>query len=155
MLKHGLIAGLILAVPALAFAPFGGQAGVSFVPVAQADAAPKADEKKAQDELAASAWSVLEKHCIDCHAVGKKNHRASPIDKTTYAKLIDKEHVVPGKSGESPVYTYMIDEDDPMPPKKVKVRPSKEEIETIKTWIDKGAPAWSVEEKAEEKPEAK
>ena len=153
MLKHGLIAGLILAVPALALVPRGGPQSVSFVPVAQADEAPKADDKKAQEELAVSAWAVMEKHCIDCHAVGKKNHRASPIDKTTYAKLIDKEHVVPGKPDESPVYTLMSskDEDSIMPPMKVKVRPTKEEIETIKTWIEKGAPAWPVEEKAEAK----
>jgi mono/diheme cytochrome c family protein len=155
MIKHGLIAGFILAVPALVLAPRGGQESVRFVRVAQADAAPTADDKKAQEELAAKAWAVMEKHCISCHGVGKKNHRASPIDRTTYAKLIDKEHVVPGKPGDSPLYTYMISEDEPMPPLKIKERPTKEEIETIKVWIEKGAPAWQVEDKAEEKAEEK
>lgn len=141
MIKKSLLAGVVLTLPALALAPRGPVA--HYVPVAQAD------EKKepTAEELGKQAWGVLEKHCTACHADGKGKHRASPIDKTTYQKLIDKKHVVPNKPDESPVYTTMISEDEPMPPKKVKERPTKEEIALIKTWIEKGAPAWPTEAK--------
>ncbi len=148
MLKHSLIAGLALAVPVLTFAPRGAEVHTNFVPIAHAADAPALTDA----ELAGKAWDVLNKHCVSCHGEGKKNYRAAPIDKGTHAKLIEKKQVVPGKPDESELYTYMIDPDDPMPPKKVVVRPTAEEIATIKTWIEKGAPAWSTEAKPADKP---
>jgi mono/diheme cytochrome c family protein len=141
MVKKCLLAGIVLAVPAFSLAPQG--TAPLYVPVAQA-----ADAEVKPEELAKNAWAVLDKHCTSCHAEGKGKHRASPIDKKTYQKLIDKEHLKPGKPDESPLYTLMVtkDEDSIMPPMKAKVRPTAEEIATIKTWIEKGAPAWSTEE---------
>lgn len=147
MLKHGLIAGLVLAVPVLAFAPRGAGVATSFVPIAHADDAAPTDA-----ELAGKAWDVLNKHCVACHGEGKAKNRAAAIDKNSYKKLVEEQKkVVPGKPDESPVYTTMIDHDDPMPPKKVTVRPTDEEIATIKAWIEKGAPAWSTEDKPADK----
>ena len=150
MLKHSLIAGFILAVPVLTFAPRGTHVSTSFVPIAHA-----ADADLTDAQLSAKAWDVLNKHCTSCHGEGKKNYRAAPIDKGTHAKLLEKKQVVPGKPDESELYTYMIDPDDPMPPKKVELRPTAEEIATIKTWIEKGAPAWSTEAAPAETPAVK
>ncbi len=152
MIKKSLLAGAILALPALALAPRGSMSGTTlpsgpfYVPVAHAADADDVKEPT-NEELAKNAWAVLEKHCVTCHGEGKGKYRASPIDKGTLAKLIEKKHIVPGKPDESPVYTYMIDKDDPMPPKKVKERPTDEEVNSIKVWIEKGAPAWVTEEK--------
>lgn len=145
MIKKSLLAGAILALPALALAPRSAmlQGGPLYVPIAHADDA----KEPTNEELAKNAWAVLEKHCIACHGEGKGKYRASPIDKGTLAKLIEKKHIVPGKPDESPVYTLMIDKDDPMPPKKVKERPTDAEVNSIKVWIEKGAPAWPTEEK--------
>ena len=145
MTKKCLLAGIALALPALALAPRGPVA--SYVPMAHADEAPK---EPTSEELAKLAWQVLDKHCTTCHAQGKKNHRAAAIDNATYQKLIDTKKLVPGKPEESPVYTLMIDPDDPMPPAKIKERPKPEEIATIKTWIEKGAPVWKTDEKKAE-----
>jgi mono/diheme cytochrome c family protein len=150
MIKKSLLAGAILALPALALAPRGTtlqsgllQSGPLYVPVAHADDA----KEPTDEELAKNAWAVLEKHCTACHGEGKGKYRAAPIDKGTLSKLIEKKQIVPGKPDESPVYTLMIDHDDPMPPKRVQVRPTEEEINSVKVWIEKGAPAWPTEEK--------
>ena len=154
MIKKSLLAGAILALPALALAPRGTTPGTLqnspiYVPVAHA-ATPK-NRKKPEDctpeELGKLAWDVMEKHCVSCHGEGKKKYRSSPIDKNTLAKLIEKKHVVPGKPDESELYTYMIDKDDPMPPENVKERPTEAEINIVKVWIEKGAPAWPAGEK--------
>ena len=135
MIKKTLFAAAMLALPAVCFVPQG--ATPHYVPVAQA-----AD---GDADVAKAAWAVLEKHCIECHAVGKGKHRASPIDKTTLDKLIEKKHVVPGKPDDSPVYTLMLEgAEEPMPPKRKTVRPTADEVKAIKTWIEKGAPAWPV-----------
>jgi mono/diheme cytochrome c family protein len=144
MIKKSLLAGAILALPAVALAPRG--ADTVYVPTAHAQDTPAAKGLEPV-ELGNLAWAVAEQHCISCHGEGKAKHRASPIDKTTLPKLIEKGQIKPGKPEESAFYTYMIDHDDPMPPKNVTVRPSKADIALIKIWIEKGAPSWVVEEK--------
>ena len=131
MIKKSLLAAAALALPAVVFAPQG--AVPRYVPVANA---------AESDDLARAAWAVLEKHCTPCHAEGKGKYRAAPIDKNSYQKLIDTKKLVPGKPDESPIYTTMADADEPMPPKRVQVRPTADDIKAIKTWIEKGAPAW-------------
>ncbi|HEY0074497.1 MAG TPA: hypothetical protein VGB77_10370 [Abditibacteriaceae bacterium] len=144
MIKKSLLAGAILALPALALAPRG--TNTAYVPVAHAQEAPAAKGLE-PTELGNLAWAVLEQHCVACHGEGKGKFRASPIDKTTLPKLLEKGQIKPGKPEESEFYTYMIDHDDPMPPKNVAIRPSKADIALIKIWIEKGAPSWQVEEK--------
>jgi len=150
MIKKSLLAGAILALPALALAPRG--TDTAYLPIAHAaDEAPAAEAPVAKGleptELGNLAWAVAEQHCVNCHGEGKGKYRASPIDKTTLPKLIEKGQIKPGKAEESEFYTYMIDHDDPMPPKNVTIRPSKADLALIKVWIDKGAPSWAVEEK--------
>ena len=144
MIKKSLLAGAILALPALALAPRGTDS--VYLPVAHAQDTPAAKGLEPV-ELGNLAWAVLEQHCIGCHGEGKGKYRASPIDKTTLPKLIEKGQIKQGKPDESAVYTYMIDHDDPMPPKNVAVRPSKADVALIKVWIEKGAPSWFIEEK--------
>ena len=148
MIKKSLLAGAILALPALALAPRGtvSQSGPFYVPIAHAEDAP-APTGLEPAELGGLAWAVLEQHCTACHGEGKGKYRASPIDKTTLPKLLEKGQIKPGKPDESAIYTLMTNHDEPMPPSKVMVRPSKADIAIIKLWIEKGAPTWVVEEK--------
>ncbi len=158
MIKKSLLAGAILALPALALAPRGAMLGTAlqdspfYVPVAHAEDAPAPKGLEAA-ELGGLAWAVLEQHCIACHGEGKGKNRASPIDKTTLPKLLEKGQIKPGKPDESPIYTLMANHDEPMPPARVMVRPSNADIKLIKLWIEKGAPSWVVEEKPEAKKE--
>lgn len=140
MMKKCLLAGAILALPALGLAPRG--VAPAYVPIAHA-----ADGDPKPEDLAKGAWAVLEKHCVACHGEGKGKYRAAPIDKGTYEKLVEKKLIVAGKPDESPIYTTMINHDEPMPPKKIQVRPTEDEIKAVKVWIEKGAPAWPVEAK--------
>lgn len=152
MNKKSLLAGAILALPALALAPRGAmlESGTLqsplYVPIAHADDVP-APKGLEPAELGGLAWAVLEQHCVACHGEGKGKNRASPIDKTTLPKLLEKGQIKPGKPDESAIYTLMINHDEPMPPARVTVRPSNADIQTIKLWIEKGAPSWVVEEK--------
>jgi mono/diheme cytochrome c family protein len=125
--------------------------GVRYIALAPARAAdePKADAKAATpEELAAAAYASLEKNCGACHGEGKRLSRKAPVSPASYQVLLDKKLVVPGKPEESPLYTVMLDKDNPMPPAKVTERPTAEEMEAIRVWIEKGAPAPKVEEKA-------
>ena len=144
MRKHGFIAGLALAVPVLALAPRGAEVSATFVPVAHAADAPALTDA----QLASNAFDVLNKHCQACHGEGKKQYKKAAIDKNTYKMLVEEQKkVVPGKPDESDVYTTMIDKEEPMPPKRIELRPTAEEIATIKAWIEKGAPAWPTGDK--------
>jgi mono/diheme cytochrome c family protein len=139
-------------------APFG-DSGARYIAIAPAQAAEeKADgeEKpvaveKAEDvapvapatpeEMAEQAYAALEKNCAACHGEGKRQNKVAPVDRASHAKLIEENDVVPGKPDESPLYTRMLDKERPMPPERVPQKPSVAEIEAIRLWIEKGAPA--------------
>ena len=118
---------------------------VAIQPAHAQDDAPAEGEKKAEPtpaELSDGAYKVLEKHCETCHGAGKRLNKVAAIDRASYDKLVNKQKkVVPGKPDESELYLLMIDHDNPMPPKKIELRPSAEEIEAVRLWIEKGAPA--------------
>ena len=169
MRKLTITCGLLLAsapllMPSLSM---GGASGVRYVAIASAQAAqeppadkpadaPKADapaatdapkaaeavEEVAPEELAEKAYAALEKNCSSCHGAGKRQNKAAPVDRASHSKLIENEDaVVPGQPDKSPLYTLMLDTENPMPPKRVEQKPSVEEIEAIRLWIEKGAPA--------------
>jgi mono/diheme cytochrome c family protein len=103
------------------------------------------EEKQLTDaELAQKAFAILEKNCANCHGEGKRNVKQGAIYKDSWKILVEQQKkVVPKKPEASTAYTRMLDEDDPMPPKKQKTpRPSKEDIELVRLWIEKGAPNW-------------
>jgi mono/diheme cytochrome c family protein len=95
----------------------------------------------APGEVAKVAYAALDKNCASCHGAGQRMNRKVPVDPASYQKLIDKKLVVPGKPDESELYTVLLDKDNPMPPPNARQRPSAEEIEAIRLWIEKGAPA--------------
>jgi len=93
-------------------------------------------------ELAKAARGVLKTHCYRCHGLEYKvprldmlNHQRlltpQPGDETTY--------ITPGDLEKSDIWTRMGVQQD-MPPESVEKRPSAEEIEIVKKWIEAGAP---------------
>jgi mono/diheme cytochrome c family protein len=93
-------------------------------------------------QLAEKAYVALEKNCASCHGVGKRQNRRAAVDRASHKKLIEEQkQVVPGKPLESHLYTSMLSKDEPMPPPNAPQKPTAEEIETIRLWIEKGAPA--------------
>ena len=157
MRKLTLACGLVLAASS-GFAPgltgHFGSSGVRYVAVASAQAAegdadkpageaPAGEAKEATPEqLAEAAYVALEKNCASCHGAGKRLNRAAAVDRASHQKMIEEQKVVvPGKPDESSLYTLMLDKEKPMPPARVPQKPTPEEIEAIRLWIEKGAPA--------------
>lgn len=155
MRKLTIVCGLALAAAPL-LAPglsTGGVPGARYVAISAARAAdePKAGEPKeaTPEELAEHAYAALEKNCASCHGAGKRQNKAAAVDRDSYAKLMEQDVVVPGKPQESSLYTLMLDKENPMPPKRVPQKPTAEEIEAIRLWIEKGAPAPKAEAPAQ------
>jgi len=83
---------------------------------------------------------IFEKHCYECHGA-KKQKNDYRLDIKTTALTGGEDHapnIVPGKSGESPLFRFVsgADEKIAMPPK---TKLSSSEIDVIKRWIDEGA----------------
>ena len=100
----------------------------------------------ADDELAVAARKVLKTHCYRCHGLEFKVPR---LDVLNHERLItpppneETPFVTPGDLNASMIWTRLGVEQD-MPPGSVKNRPSEEEIDTVKRWIEAGAPARAV-----------
>ena len=87
---------------------------------------------------------LFEKHCMECHGPSKQisglrlDIRESPLRGGDFGEPA----IVPGKSGESPLYTYIKEQDhaNAMPPRKDGRRPLNDaEVEILRRWIDEGA----------------
>jgi uncharacterized membrane protein len=118
-----------------------------------ANAAPKtpeAPDKKepllipvsAKVDFAKEIAPIIKDMCFRCHG-GEKvkgkfklNTKALAMEGGESGKAI-----LPGKPTLSKFYTSLVDKDEDvlMPPPKEKVRPSKEQIEKIRLWIEQGA----------------
>jgi len=157
-MKHLKSGGLLLMVAAglVGHSTLSGQSGaLRYVAMAPAQAQEQVPEAKPAEpvpatelspaELSEAAYAVLDKNCLSCHGVGKRQHESVPLDRASYAKLLEKKHIVPGEPDKSLLYTSMTRDENRMPPPakapKVRAMPSAEEIETIRVWIAKGAPA--------------
>jgi serine/threonine-protein kinase len=103
---------LLLALPATSFA--------------QAD---KPDAKK----LTEQALAILKTHCYRCHGLDGSNEGglAYILD---VKQLIARRKIVPGDSKKSRLYARLAEGD--MPPEGEKLRPSKAEVTTLKSWIE-------------------
>lgn len=88
--------------------------------------------------LAQRAQAILKSYCHRCHGQdgAAKGGFEYVLDRT---RLLAGGKVIPGRSGESDVYQQM--RDGTMPPPGQKPRPSAEEVELVRQWIDAGAPA--------------
>jgi hypothetical protein len=106
------------------------------------------DEDK--EKLAAQAYAVLKANCASCHHEeknGNDNYDVLSYESLTKTKPSDEakedypkisNYVTPSKSKESLIW-LRVDKGE-MPPKKAKKKPSKEDKEALKKWIEAGAP---------------
>jgi len=87
---------------------------------------------------------ILEFNCVACHREGNDDGGLALDTREAAFKGGDGgPGIVPFQSGKSPVYTSTAlpaDHDDLMPPKKKGGPLPKEEIETLRDWVDQGAP---------------
>lgn len=92
----------------------------------------------AENELATKAEAVLKNHCFRCH--GKEGTAKGGLNFILDRdKLVARQKLVPGKPGDSKVYSRTLNGE--MPPENVKARPSAADLATLKQWIEAGAPA--------------
>jgi mono/diheme cytochrome c family protein len=144
----GLLLGAVSGLAALSVSWNGQQGSLRYVALSPAHAQDAPEAKPAEvvapkdmtpAQLAEAAYASLDKNCAACHGAGKRLNKMVPLDRESHAKLLEKKEVVPGKPDESPLYTRMLDKESPMPPPKSEPKPSEQEIEIIRLWIEKGA----------------
>lgn len=92
-------------------------------------------------ELAGQAKAVLAKHCYACH--GKDGKAEFGLYVLNREKLVAARKLIPGKAAESLLHKRMRSGE--MPPDededgKKLPRPTAEEVDAVKRWIDAGAP---------------
>jgi formylglycine-generating enzyme required for sulfatase activity/serine/threonine protein kinase len=91
-------------------------------------------------DLARKATAVLRAHCHRCH--GEDGAIEGGFNYVLdLSRLVSRKKVVPGDAAESKLYRRLVSRDDPMPPTAEKVRPSKDDVDAIRKWIEAGAPA--------------
>ncbi len=90
------------------------------------------------DDLATDALAVLRRHCQGCHnGPGSSNPEFAATD---IAGMTDYGVLVPGDAEASDIYDYP--KSGFMPPRSIRERPTDDEIEAIRAWIEAGAPAF-------------
>jgi mono/diheme cytochrome c family protein len=99
------------------------------------------------DQLAARARGVLKQHCHRCHGL---NFEVEGFDVLDHKGLLapregDKRYVEPGQPAASAVYHRLAVRNN-MPPRSVRERPSDEDKEVIRRWIEAGAPPFPAAE---------
>lgn len=102
----------------------------------------RADENSNDhQELARQAQEVLKTYCYSCHGAEYKIPRLDVLNlQVLTAKRIDEpSYVQPGDPHTSEIWTRMGVQQD-MPPEDITRRPSDEEREIVKRWIEVGAP---------------
>jgi WD40 repeat protein/mono/diheme cytochrome c family protein len=92
------------------------------------------------DGLARQARQVLQTYCHRCHGQDGtvEGGMSYILDRD---RLVARAKIVPGKAAESPLYRRV--QTGKMPPPGETSRPTPAEIETIRKWIDAGAPSAS------------
>jgi serine/threonine-protein kinase len=95
-------------------------------------------------DLAVSARKILKKHCLTCHS-GEGSSSGYLFDVLNHKSLVtdqadEKAVVVAGKLDSRLWVRAGVEKT--MPPKAVKERPTAEELEIVKKWIEAGAPAY-------------
>jgi tetratricopeptide (TPR) repeat protein/mono/diheme cytochrome c family protein len=100
-----------------------------------------AEEPVDRQALAARAAQVLKAHCYRCH--GQDGANEGGFNFTLDAQqLVQRRKVIAGEPGRSRLYKRLTSDDSAMPPDDEKVRPSKDEIASVRQWIEAGAPAF-------------
>jgi hypothetical protein len=90
--------------------------------------------------LAAQAREVLKKHCHRCHGIGFEVEGLDVLDVKGMTKPREggDPYLTPGKPDKS--YLFVRVKKGSMPPKKEKERPTDQEKEILRKWIEAGAP---------------
>ena len=99
---------------------------------------------EAQGQEAEKAFAILKTNCLACHDT--KMHAGNLIMETTAGLLkggAKGPAVLPGKSAESRLIKMVLGEVAPKMPLEGDLKPA--EIETLRRWIDAGAPAWKTD----------
>jgi uncharacterized membrane protein len=86
---------------------------------------------------------IIKDMCFKCHGGEKVKGKFNlATKKTAFDQAESGKAILPGKPDLSKFYKAMTlakDDDDLMPPIKEKARPSREQIERVKKWIEQGA----------------
>jgi serine/threonine-protein kinase len=92
-------------------------------------------------ELATRARGVLKQHCYRCHGLTFEVEGFDVLDhkSLTAPRDGDKRYVEPGNPAASAVYHRMAVRNN-MPPRNIRERPSDEDKEIVRRWIEAGAP---------------
>lgn len=87
--------------------------------------------------LGIEAKAILQTHCANCHGGGKaaKGGFGFVLDRE---QLVGRNLILPGKPGQSDLFQRI--QQGEMPPPGRKERPGAAEINTLKKWIEAGAP---------------
>jgi hypothetical protein len=100
--------------------------------------APAADKVDFAKDIA----PMIQAACFKCHGGEKvKGKFKLNTKKDAFEGGESGKAILPGKPTISKFYTSLIDPDEDilMPPPKEKVRPSKDQIEKVRKWIEQGA----------------
>ena len=104
-----------------------------------------AEDKKKEDKAPTYGKEVkpiLTANCVGCHrgAKAKGGLDMTSLETINKGSRKTKKVIVPGKSDESKLYTVLTEDGKPhMPPKTARSKPTAEDIDAIKKWIDSGA----------------
>src|SRR5262245_1287825 len=107
---------------------------LSLIAVVLAAGPAQADE--AADKIANAAKAVLEKSCARCHANGQAEGGFNFV--LDVKQLVDRKKIIAGDAAKSRLFKKV--QAGEMPPEDEKPRPTPEEINALKAWIDAGAP---------------
>ncbi len=126
--------------------------GLLGVGLARADAPSAAPAESGKLTFNHDIEPILADNCYFCHGTDKNQRKAGlrldSFEEATRVRKGGKRPIVPGKSSESELIKRLLssDPDEAMPPKDSHRQVTREQIETLKKWIDQGAqyePHWS------------
>ncbi len=87
--------------------------------------------------LATRAQAILKAHCQKCHG-GNGAAKGSFGHVLDREKLVQRGQILPGNASASDLYRRVVKGE--MPPAGKHSRPTKDEVQTLRQWIDAGAP---------------
>ncbi|QDV45734.1 Planctomycete cytochrome C [Stieleria neptunia] len=91
-----------------------------------------------EKQLATAAEAILRRNCYRCHGENESDEGGFGFV-TSRKKLISSGFVVPGSPKDSLLFERMVSAESPMPPGGESPRPTDEDVETIRNWIQSGS----------------
>jgi hypothetical protein len=113
---------------------------LAFAPTACGDPSTSTDAATCDEDVALAAELVLEQNCYPCHGRdGTANGNMNFI--MDAEQLVERDLVIPNDPVASRIYARMMQ--DTMPPVGVSTRPDEAARESVRKWIECGAPAFA------------